>query len=98
MLRPLITVALLVAASAGYLGLGILGLGGRTAFVSHPALVALAIAFVGLVGAALYTEGNLSPGVREDRGNRWVLAALGLIGLVDAYLLAATNRLGRWTS
>ncbi len=30
--------------------------------------------------------------MREDRGNRWVIAALGLIGLLDAYLPAYADR------
>src|SRR2546429_1822335 len=38
-----------------------------------------------LSGVALFSGGNLSPGEREDRGNRWVLAAFGLIGLLLAY-------------
>jgi len=95
--RPLAKVALLVAASAAYLGLAVLALGGRAAFFSHPALVALAIVFVCLVGASVGTEGNVSPGVREDRSNRWVLAVFGLIGLLDAYLPAYTDRVGLWT-
>jgi protein-S-isoprenylcysteine O-methyltransferase Ste14 len=40
---------------------------------------------------------NLSPGVREDRANRWVIAAFGLIGLLDAYLPAYTDRKEFWT-
>jgi protein-S-isoprenylcysteine O-methyltransferase Ste14 len=39
----------------------------------------------------------LSPGVREDRGNRWVIAAFGLIGVLAAYLPAYTDRGGFWT-
>jgi hypothetical protein len=30
--------------------------------------------------------------VREDRGNRWVIVVFGLIGLLDAYLPAYTDR------
>src|SRR5690348_14020516 len=37
---------------------------------------------------------NLSPGVREDRANRWVIVAFGLIGLLAAYLPAYTDRKG----
>jgi hypothetical protein len=29
--------------------------------------------------------------VREDRANRWVILAFGLIGLLDAYLPAYTD-------
>jgi protein-S-isoprenylcysteine O-methyltransferase Ste14 len=35
--------------------------------------------------------------VREDRGNRWVLIAFGLIGLFDSYLPAWTDRKELWT-
>jgi protein-S-isoprenylcysteine O-methyltransferase Ste14 len=44
-----------------------------------------------MAGAALFAGGNISPGVREDRGNRWVIAALALIGLA-AFLPALTDR------
>jgi protein-S-isoprenylcysteine O-methyltransferase Ste14 len=35
--------------------------------------------------------------VREDRGNRWVLIAFLLLGLLDAYLPAYTDRKELWT-
>jgi len=35
--------------------------------------------------------------VREDRSNRWVLAAFGLIGLLEAWLPAYTDRADVWT-
>ena len=40
---------------------------------------------------------NLSRGVREDRANRWVIVAFGLIGVLAAYLPAYTDRNGFWT-
>ncbi len=86
-----------VAATLAYLGLAILGWGGFAAFFSHPALIALAVATFVLSGVALFSGGNLSPGEREDRANRWVIAALGLIGLLAAYLPACTDRKGFWT-
>jgi len=79
-----------------YLGLAVLGWGGFAAFFSHPALIALAIVLFALSGAALFTEGNLSPGEREDRANRWVLIAFALIGLLDGYLPAYTDRKEFW--
>jgi protein-S-isoprenylcysteine O-methyltransferase Ste14 len=39
----------------------------------------------------------LSPGVREDRGNRWVIAAVAIIGIAGAFLPPLTDRLGFWT-
>ena len=35
--------------------------------------------------------------MREDRGNRWVLAAFAVLGLLGAYLPAYTDRKGFWT-
>jgi protein-S-isoprenylcysteine O-methyltransferase Ste14 len=80
-----------------YLGLAVLGWGGVTAFFSHPALIALAVTTFLLSGLALFSGGNLSPGIREDRSNRWVLGAFALIGLLAGYLPAYTDRIGFWT-
>jgi hypothetical protein len=80
-----------------FLGLAVLGWGGFASSFSHPARIALAVATCLLVGAALFTRGNLSPGEREDRGNRWVLIAFGLIGMLSAYLPDYTDRYEIWT-
>jgi hypothetical protein len=90
-------VFLTVVGSLGYIGLAILGSGGFAAFFSHPALIALTIVGFVLTGVALFSSGNLSSGEREDRGNRWVLAAFGVIGLLMAYLPAYTDRMEFWT-
>src|SRR5258705_3406605 len=86
-----------ILASLAYLALAVLGWGSFTAFFSHAALSALAIVLVVLCVVALFSGGNLSPGEREDRGNRWVLAAFGVIGLLMAYLPAYTDRIEFWT-
>src|SRR6266403_5770121 len=86
-----------ILASLAYLALAVLGWGSFTAFFSHAALSALAIMLVVLCVVALFSGGNLSPGEREDRGNRWVLAAFGVIGLLMAYLPAYTDRIEFWT-
>lgn len=49
------------------------------------------------VGMAVFAGGNISAGVREDRGNRWVLAVFGVIGLLDAFLPAWSDRREVWT-
>jgi len=85
-----------IAATLAYLGLAIVGAGGFAAFFAQPALIALAIFLMLLTGAAFFTKGNLSPGEREDRANRWVIAAFGLIGLLAAYLPAYSDRKGFW--
>ncbi|KVN92438.1 isoprenylcysteine carboxyl methyltransferase [Burkholderia ubonensis] len=89
--------ALSVAVTLVYLGLAVLGSGGFAAFFSHPALTVVAIATIVMTVVAAFSSGNLSPGEREDRGNRWVLAAFGAIGFAAAYLPALTDRLDVWT-
>lgn len=83
--------------TAAYLGLAVLGWGGFAAFFSHPALIALTVATFAMTAAAFFAGGNLSPGTREDRSNRWVLTAFGVIGLLNAYLPAYTDRKEFWT-
>jgi len=80
-----------------YLGLAILGWGGFDAFFANPARTALAIATAAMVVAALFSSANLSVGEREDRSNRWIIGALGLIGLLSAWLPAYTDRKEFWT-
>lgn len=88
---------LAVGSGLAYLGLAILGWGGFAAFFADPARIALVIVFLALLVASLFTSGNLSPGEREDRSNRWVLIAFTVIGLLSAYLPAYTERVGFWT-
>jgi protein-S-isoprenylcysteine O-methyltransferase Ste14 len=92
-----VKLVLVALGTAAYVGLAILGWGGFRLFFSHPALVALVVVLFALSGVALFAGGNLSPGVREDRSNRWVIAAFALIGLLDAYLPAYTDRKELWT-
>src|SRR5262245_41474320 len=90
-------IAISVLTVAVYLGLAIAGFGGFAAFFAQPALVALAAITVALTAAALFSEGNLSTGDREDRSNRWVLAAFAVLGLLSAYLPAYTDARQIWT-
>jgi protein-S-isoprenylcysteine O-methyltransferase Ste14 len=96
MVKSLVKGALLFLGTAAYLGLAVLGRGGLTAFFSQPALAALAVVTLALTAVALVAGGNLSPGVREDRGNRWVLPAFLLLGLLAACLPAYADREGLW--
>ena len=97
-MAPQLPIAIVtVIVTVGYLGLAMLGEGGVGPFFSHPPLLALSIAFFALSGAALFTASNLSPGEREDRSNRWVLVAFGVVGLLAGVLLAYTDRVDFWT-
>jgi protein-S-isoprenylcysteine O-methyltransferase Ste14 len=80
-----------------YLGLAILGYGGFAAFFAEPALLALTVITVALAGAAVFSKGNLSKGIREDRANRWVLIGFAALGLLSAFLPAYTDRREIWT-
>src|SRR5712672_424089 len=90
-MRKSILALVTIAALLAYLGLAILGWGGFAAFFSHSALIALTIVLFALSGVAIFSGGNLSRGVREDRANRWVIVGFGLIGLLAAYLPAYTG-------
>ena len=96
-MKAILRLTLIVVSTAAYLGLAVLGWGGIAAFLSHPALIALALATFAMSGVALFAGGNLSSGVREDRGNRWVLAAFSLIGLLAGFLPAWADRKELWT-
>ncbi len=86
------TAFIVIISTAAYLALAVFGVGGFAAFFSHPALIALSVALFVMAGASLFTSGNLSPGEREDRSNRWVLAVFLIIGLLAGYLPAYTDR------
>jgi hypothetical protein len=88
---------LVLIGTAAYFAVAVIGRGGLAAFFSSLPLTALAIVLFALSGVALFAGGNVSPGVREDRDNRWVLAAFGVLGLLDAYLPAYTDRIDFWT-
>jgi protein-S-isoprenylcysteine O-methyltransferase Ste14 len=80
-----------------YLVLAVIAEGGWAAYISHPPLVALAVAFLALTFGSFFTNASLSPGVREDRRNRWVLTAFGIIGTISAFVPPYTDRKDFWT-
>ncbi|HEY4808847.1 MAG TPA: isoprenylcysteine carboxylmethyltransferase family protein [Roseiarcus sp.] len=82
-----------VLSLAAYLGLAITGAGGPSRFFSYPPLIAVTLVTIALGFAALFSEGHIGSGVKEDRSNRWVIAALGVLGVIDAYLPAYTDRI-----
>jgi len=87
---------LTILGTVAYLGLAVAGWAGIGPFFSHPALIAVAIIFLALTVVSLFSEGNISSGVREDRSNRWVLAVLGVLSILSAFLSAYTDRKDIW--
>ena len=82
-----------VLSVAAYLGLAIAGAGGPGRFFSYPPLTAVTLVTIALGVAGLFSEGHIGAGVKEDRSNRWVIAALGVLGVLGAYLPAYTDRI-----
>ena len=80
-----------------YTGLAILGWGGFWPFFSHPALIALVVVLFALSAISFFAGGSLSPGIREVRSNRWVIAVFAVIGFLNGYLPAYTDRKELWT-
>ena len=76
-----------------YLGLAIVGAGGPSRFFSYPPLIAVSVVTIALGVVGLFSEAHIGSGVKEDRSNRWVIAALGVLGVLDAYLPAYTDRI-----
>jgi len=97
LMRSVLRLLLVAIGSCAYAGLAVLGWGGFRSFFSHPAFVALVVVLLALSVVASFAGGNLSVGVRETRGNRWVIPVFVLIGFLNAYLPAYTNRRDLWT-
>jgi protein-S-isoprenylcysteine O-methyltransferase Ste14 len=85
-------VLMTTVATAAWLGLAVYGRGGFADFFCYPALTVVAIATVAAAIVALFTEGNVSSGEREDRANRRIFPMLALITLLAAYLPAWSDR------
>jgi len=95
--KPIARIVLLFLSAGLFFGLAIAGFGGVVAFFSDPAMTALTGVFIVLYVVSYFAGGSVSPGVREDRGNRWVIWLLIIVGLVDAYLPAWSDRNNFWT-
>lgn len=87
----------MLAGAAAYGALAVYAWGRPAEFFSRPPLAALIAMLMAAAVVSLFAGGNISSGVREDRSNRWVLAAFSIIGLADAYVPAYTDRIGFWT-
>jgi protein-S-isoprenylcysteine O-methyltransferase Ste14 len=78
-------------------GLAIAGWGGWRPFFRHPAFQALIVVTLVLLLLSVPTGAGMSSGEKEDRSNRWVLAAFSIIAILMAFFSAYTDRIGFWT-
>jgi protein-S-isoprenylcysteine O-methyltransferase Ste14 len=92
-MRSALRLAFIVIGSCAYAGLAVLGWGGFRLFFYHAALTTLVVVLFALSILSFFAGGNLSPGVREARSNRWVIAVFVIIGFLNAYLPAYTDRM-----
>jgi protein-S-isoprenylcysteine O-methyltransferase Ste14 len=97
LMRSALRLVFIAIGSCAYAGLAVLGWGGLRPFFAHAALTALVVVLFAFSILSFFAGGNLNPGVREDRGNRWVLPVFGVIGFLNAYLPAYTDRKELWT-
>jgi len=86
--------ALFILVSGALFGFFVVFVRGVEAFASIPALWGLGAAYVALTIAALFVGGNLSPGEREDRANRWVLPVFAVLGLATGVVPALDDARG----
>jgi protein-S-isoprenylcysteine O-methyltransferase Ste14 len=96
MMTLTVRLALIVFSTAAWFSLAVIGRGGARAFFSHAPLIALTCVLGLLTVGSLFAGGNLSPGVQEDRDNRWVIAAFVLVGVLDGFLPAWADRNDFW--
>lgn len=89
-------VASLVAAALQF-AVAIALFGGWKSFFSHPSLIALTVATLAMLCIAPFSNVNLSSGEKEDRANRWVFIAFGVIALASAIIPPYADRIHFWT-
>ena len=93
----LITLCAMLLSGALWLLLAVWGEGGFSVFFANPARAALIVVMFVLMAASIFTQGNLSRGEKEDRGNRWVLWVVLVVGTLDGWLPAYSDRTGLLT-
>lgn len=92
-----VMVLAVIASTLVWLALAAFAAGGIRVFLARPQFLLLTLVTLAMALASLLTEAGVRTGVREDRGNRWVLAAFGALGLAHGFLSPFTDRTGFWT-
>jgi protein-S-isoprenylcysteine O-methyltransferase Ste14 len=93
-MKHLATFLLGLITTAAWLGLAVWGAGGFSTYFANPARTALVAISAVLLAASVFSQGNLSRGQEEDRGNRWVIPVFFALGLLDGWLPAYSERIG----
>ena len=93
-MKQLVGILIALLSTVLWLALAVWGWGGFQAFFAHPARLALVIVTFALMAASSFTQGNISSGQEEDRGNRPMLYLMLAIGVLDGWLPAYSDRVG----
>lgn len=96
-MRSIVILVITIAGLSVFLGLAVLGWGGFGPFFSHPVFVAMTVITLLMGASAMFTQGNLSSGTREDRSNRWVFWAFAVLTPLGGWAPAYTDRIDFWT-
>jgi len=88
--RALVAVGLVT--TGAFIGLAVLGFGGRAAFMAHPARRIACIVMVALAVAASSSDANVSSGRREDVSNRWIFLPFVALTVLWAWLPPLAER------
>ena len=88
----LLTILTAFASTLAWFALAVLGWGGFAAFFGHPARRALVVVGAALFAVAMFSEGGLRRGEREDRHNRWIFIPLFGLAIVSVWLPAYCDR------
>lgn len=86
-----------LVAGGVYFAIAVISFGGWKAFVSHTALIYLIVVTLLMTIIAPFSNVNLNSGEKEDRANRRVFIAFGIISLANAIVPPYTDRIGFWT-
>src|SRR5215475_2548461 len=97
LMRSALRLAFIVIGVCAYTGLAVLGWGGLRPFFSHAALMALVVVLFALSILSFFAGGNVNAGVREDRGNRRVIAVFMVIVFFFQSVDGIRDRKELWT-
>ena len=75
-------------------GIAIYLVGGWREFASHSSLITLIAVTAAMMCVAPFSGANINSGEKEDRVNRWVFIAFGVIALASAVIPPYSDRIG----
>jgi protein-S-isoprenylcysteine O-methyltransferase Ste14 len=78
--------------TAAFVGLAALGWGSFAGLLAHPARLGVCVVSFALAVVSSFSAVNLSPGLREDAGNRWIFPPFLVLAVLWGWLPAFSDR------